>query len=115
MRQLYNFLLGVGFCICLYLLVFQGFAAPVLSPLADLLLRFVAASCIQYLTLRGCRQELFRFLPLMLTFLLAVWGIFLFLTSPSWQNATLSSLLADDVTPLLGCCAAWLLYRKLYR
>jgi len=113
-RQLYNFLLGVGFCICLYLLVFQGFAAPVLPPLLDFILRFVAAACIQYLSLRIARQELVRFLPLMLTFLLAVWGIFLFLTSPSWQNATLGSLLADYVTPLLGCCSAWLVHRKLY-
>lgn len=114
-RQLYNLLLGFGFGICLYLLVFQGFAAPALPPLLDGVLRFVSAGCIQFLALRIGKHDLIRMVPFGLAFLLAVWGFFLFLTSPSWQNATFGDLFADYMTPLFGCLAACLLHRRLYR
>lgn len=115
MRQLYTFLLGAGFCVCLYLVVFQGFAAPSLPTLWDALLRFSAAICIQLLLIRTGKSGLVRIAPLALALLAAVWGFFLFLTSPSWQGATFGAFLADYITPMLGCGAAWLLYRRLYR
>lgn len=112
MRQLYAFSLGLGFGICLYLVVFQGFAAPALSTGADALLRLGAGVCIQLLAIRLRGYYLLRFSPLALTSLLAVWGFFLFLTSPSWQGATLGMYLADYLTPVLGCMSALLLYFK---
>lgn len=114
MRQFCNFLLGLIFCICLCLLIFQGFALPSLSALANALLRILAAVCIQLLLLRTGKKELLRHAPLLLSLLLVVWGFFLFLTSPDWQGATLGIVLADYVTPMLGCGTAWIVYRKLY-
>lgn len=113
-RQFCNFLLGLIFSICLCLLIFQGFVLPSLSALANALLRILAAVCIQLLLMRTGRKEILRYTPLILSMLLAVWGFFLFLTSPDWQGATLLHLLADYVTPILGCSAAWVAYRKLY-
>ena len=112
MRQLYAFSLGLGFGICLYLVAFQGFAAPVLSTPVDALLRFCAALCIQLLAIRIRRYYLLRFAPIVLAALLAIWGFFLFLTSPSWQSATLGMYAADYLTPVLGCLCGLLLYFK---
>ena len=114
MRQVYMVFLGFGFCICLYLVVFQGFAAPHLPTAVDALLRFCGALCVQLLALRLRRYYLLRNAPLFLAFLAAVWGLFLFLTSPSWAGATFGLFLADYVTPVLGCIAALLLHRKRY-
>lgn len=105
-------LLGFGFCICLYLVAFQGFAAPALPTALDALLRFCAALCIQLLAMRIRRYPMLHAAPFFLAFFLAVWGFFLFLTSPSWQGATFVHFLADYGTPLAGCAIAWLLRRK---
>lgn len=115
MRQIYMVLLGFGFCICLYLVGFQGFAAPVLPLALDALLRFCAALCIQLLAMRLRRYPMLHVVPSLLAFFLTVWGFFLFLTSPSWQSATFGHFLADYATPLLGCGFAWLFHRRLHR
>ena len=114
MRQFCNFLLMSILGICMYLMVFEGFAAPEIPTLGDALLRFLAALCLQLLTLRLGRKEVLRFAPMAAAFLLAVWGFFLFLTSPSWQGAVFSTAMADYLTPVCGCVTGWLIHRKLY-
>jgi hypothetical protein len=114
MRQFCNFLLAVILGISVYLILFDGFAAPEIPTLGDALLRFLAALCLQLLTLRTGRKEIVRFGPMVLTFFMAVWGFFLFLTSPSWQGTVLSAALADYLTPVCGCVTGWLIHRKLY-
>lgn len=112
MKKLINFLLGVVFTVCMFLLTMQGFAAPTLPGFADLLLRIAAALCIQLLLLRISKKLWLRILPLALTALLAVWGFFLLLTSPSWVHATVWGFLADYVSPVIGCIAAAGIHRK---
>jgi len=113
MRRFWNFLLGLGTGVCLFFLIFQGFAAPSLPVWADVLLRFLAALCLQWLLLRTGKTVWIRTLPLGSAALLAVWGFFLFLTSPSWQSATLWHFLADYGTPLAGCVFAGILCGKI--
>lgn len=73
----------------------------------SLLLRVVPALCLQTLLCRVGRYEVVKVLPLVLTGLLALWGTYLYCTSPSWVNAELSDLLADYCSPFLGCGAAY--------
>lgn len=114
MRQVYMVVLGFSFCVCLYLVAFQGFAAPNLPTAVDALLRFCGGVCIQLMALRLRRYYLLRKAPLFLGCVLAVWGLFLFLTSPSWQGSTFGLFLSHYGTPVLGCAAALLLHRKRY-
>ena len=114
MRQFCNFLLAVILGVSVYLMAFEGFTAPEIPTLGDALLRFLAALCLQLLTLRTGRKEIVRFAPIVLSFFLAVWGFFLFLTSPSWQGVVLGAALADYLMPVVGCTVGWLIHRKLY-
>ncbi len=97
----------------LIVLFLQGFGLPPISPLIDLLLRIIAAGSIQLFFLLSLPKNQLRFLPLLLSALLAVWGCWLFCTSPSWQNATLPDLLADYCSPAFACGVTVLLGRKL--
>ena len=114
MRQFCNFLLAVILGVSVYLMAFEGFTAPEIPTAGDAILRFLAALCLQLLTLRTGRKELVRFAPIILSFFMVVWGFFLFLTSPSWQGSVFSAALAEYLMPILGCTAAWLIHRKLY-
>lgn len=114
MRQFCNVLLMVILGICVYLMAFQGFAAPEIPTLGDALLRFLASLCLQLLTLRMGRKEIVCYGPMAAAFLIAVWGFFLFLTSPSWQGTVFGAALADYLTPICGCVTGWLIHRKLY-
>ena len=114
MRQFCNVLLMVILGICVYLMAFQGFAAPEIPTLGDALLRFLASLCLQLLTLRMGRKEIVRYGPMAAAFLIAVWGFFLFLTSPSWQGTVFGAALADYLRPICGCVTGWLIHRKLY-
>ena len=113
-RQFCNFLLMANLGICMYLMVFEGFAAPEIPTLGDALLRFLAALCLQLLTLRLGRKEILRFAPLSAAFLIAVWGFFLLLTSPSWRHATFGGFLADYVSPAAMCWTVWGIHRRYY-
>ena len=114
MRQFCNILLTAILGVCIYLMAFEGLTAPEIPTLGDALLRFLAAICLQLLTLRIGKREILRFAPMAVGFLMAVFGFFLFLTSPSWQGSVFSTTLADFLMPVLGCITAWLIHRKLY-
>ena len=69
-----------------------------------LLLRVIPAVSAQLLL---CRWEKCKALPLVLTGLFALWGVYLFCTSPAWRYATVTGLFADYISPFLGCIAAY--------
>lgn len=115
MKSFFNCLLCLIFCVCLFLLVFQGFAFAALPALGDFCLRLLAAASGQWLVCRIGRNGLHRMLPVVLTSFFAVWGFFLMLTSPSWQHATFGGFLADYVTPAAVCWTVWGLYRTYYK
>jgi len=81
------------------------------SGMMALALRVVPALCLQVLLCRVGKYEVVKVLPLVLTGLLALWGTYLYCTSPSWVNAELSDLLADYCSPFLGCGAAYAIDR----
>lgn len=112
MRTLFNLFLGAIFLVCLVLLWFQGFVFPALSPILSLLLRCLAASSFQWLVCRTALRRYTRVIPMLLCSILCIWGFFLFLTSPSWQNATFSDFLFDYAAPTLSC---GLVYSLWYR
>ena len=114
MKFLVNGLLFLIFGICAWLLVFQDYAAPTLSPLGNFFLRFLVAVTGQWLVCRIARTGFRQMLPVICTSFFAVWGFFLMLTSPSWRHATFGRFLADYVTPTAGCWGVWLLYHRYY-
>ena len=119
MRIVWNILLGIFSVLCIAALLLQGFALPAFSPALLLLLRFGGAFFAQWLFFRASQKKWVRFLPLFLTTVASVWGFFLFLTSPSWQNATFGHFVADYFSLFLSCIAffflRWLLPRLLPR
>ena len=73
-----------------------------------LILRMIPAIAVQALVGRVCKSNIIRAIPALLTGALAVWGTYLFFTSPHWSNATAGDLLRDYVSPFIGCIAVLL-------
>lgn len=109
MKIVWNILLGIFSVLCIVVLVLQGFGLPSLSRAALLWLRIGAAFFAQWLFSRAFQKNWLRALPAGLTSLVAVWGFFLFLTSPSWRNATFGSFMADYASLAISCAAYWFL------
>lgn len=68
-----------------------------------LVLRMIPAVAVQALVCRVCKSNIVRAIPALLTGALAAWGTYLFFTSPYWSNATAGDLIADYVSPFVGC------------
>ena len=73
-----------------------------------LILRMIPAIAVQALVCRICKSSIVRAIPALLTGALAVWGTYLFFTSPHWSSATAGDLIGDYVSPFLGCIAVLL-------
>lgn len=119
MKTVWNVLLGLTAAVCALALLFQGFAFTALSPFLALCLKIVGTLCCQWFFLRISRNKLVQAVPLMVSGILAVWGFFLFLTSPSWIHATFSDFLADYASYAIVCgiviFLSWLLPRLFQR
>lgn len=119
MKILWNVLLGLGAAVSAAALLLQGFAFPALSASSLVLLRIAGGACLQWLFLRLWQRKPVQVIPALAAAVWAVWGFFLYLTSPSWRNATFGGFLADYTAYLGGCllvCAlAWLLPRLIPR
>ena len=102
-----NILLGLAAAAASALLLLQGFVLPDLAPWIDVLLRIGSAFFAQWLFFRACQKKVLKFLPLLIAALVTVWGYFLYLTSPSWQNATLLHFFSDYASLLLACAGFW--------
>ncbi len=105
--RIWNIPLLLGFLISLVLL-FWPFAYW--NSTASMVLRIIPAVCIQLLLCRNAQTRLTRLLPLLLTAVGALWGLYLFFTSPHW-TCTFGEYLADYATPAFGCAAAGWIYR----
>lgn len=75
-----------------------------------LILRIIPAIAVQALVCRVCRSNIVRAIPALLTGAFAAWGTYLFFTSPHWINATAGDLIADYVSPFIGCIIVLLAY-----
>ena len=119
MKILWNILLGILSAACIAALVLQGFLLPALPPIALLGLRIGGAFFAQWLFYRCFQKNWLKSLPLLLTSMFTVWGYFLYLTSPSWLNATFAGFLSDYASLALSCCGflflRWSLPRLLPR
>lgn len=115
MRIVWNVLLGLAAVASAMVLLFQSFAFPTITPDACLALRIAGSVCCQWFFLRITDKKALQAIPLYIAGAFAVWGFFLYLTSPSWLGATFSALISDYVIYAIGClfvCAmAWLLPR----
>ena len=107
MDILWNVLLGICTVLSGATLLLQGFVLPDLTPRIDVLLRIGAAFFAQWLFFRACQKKALKFLPILIAALVTVWGYFLYLTSPSWRNATFGHFLGDYASFFLACAAFW--------
>ena len=97
-----NILCGVGILLPLILL-FWPMPYNMWSPMVSTLLRVIPAISAQVLFCGFRKNAWLQILPLVLTGFLAGWGTFLYFTSESWVDATFMGLLADYVSPFIGC------------
>ena len=105
MKKITNTLLVFAVIIPLVLL-FWPFATW--HGIMALILRIVPAIAVQALVCRISKSNIVRAIPALLTGALAVWGTYLFFTSPHWSNATAGDLIADYASHFIGCIAVLL-------
>lgn len=72
-----------------------------------LILRIIPSFAVQLLFCRVGKFKVIKAIPFLLTGVLAIWGTYLYFTSPHWVNATFwGSLIADYVSPFICCSIA---------
>ena len=77
------------------------------NDVMQLLLRVIPAFAMQVLMFRKGKWGIVKWIPVMLTGVLAGWGTYLYFTSGHWIHATFwGSLVADYVLPFLSCLVA---------
>ena len=54
---------------------------------------------------RTGKHVIVEFIPVFATGALALWGTYLYFTSPHWANAAVGGLIADYVSPFICCFA----------
>ena len=69
----------------------------------SVILRVIPSVAVQLLFCRMWKPNIVKTIPALLTGAFAVWGTYLFFTSPHWSNATVGSLIADYVSPFICC------------
>ena len=105
-----NLWCGLGIVIPLAFLLWPmpyGIRHPVIAAI----LRMIPAVSIQILFLRNCKFWWIRIVPLALTGLLACWGTLLFFTSEAWTDSTFRGLVADYISPVIGCAIIWEIFK----
>ena len=73
----------------------------------SLILRVILSLAVQVLLYRVGKWNIIKVLPILIAGAFAMWGTYLYFTSPHWSNATFwSSLIADYVSPFISCLVA---------
>ena len=73
----------------------------------SLILRVILSLAVQVLLYRVGKWNIIKVLPILIAGAFAVWGTYLYFTSPHWSNATFwGSLIADYVSPFISCLVA---------
>ena len=74
------------------------------NDLMSVILRVIPSFAVQVLVLRVGKWNIIKALPILITGIFAVWGTYLYFTSPHWSNATFwGSLIADYASPFISC------------
>jgi len=107
-KTVYTTVLILALMCMLYMLFFQGFGFPSISPVLDAILRILSGLSLQLLVFCTARRTWVRLLPLILSVLAALWGGWLFACSDSWHTATFGTYFADYCTAAIGCVAVWI-------
>ncbi len=106
-NRIWNIPLFFGFLISMVLL-FWPFACW--STASGVILRIIPAACVQLLLCRNAQHKLTVLFPLLLTGVGALWGLYLFHTSPDW-TCSFGEYFADYATPAVSCSIVCWLYR----
>ena len=96
-------ILPLTFTILPLVLLFWPFAQW--NSAMSLILRVIPSISAQILLYRTGKHGWIKTVPVVVTGALALWGTYLYFTSSHWQNATVTGLLIDYVSPFI-CCAA---------
>ncbi len=75
----------------------------------SVILRIIPSVAVQVLLCRICKLNLVKAIPIFLTGVLATWGIYLYLTSPHWSNATVGDFIMDYVSPFICCVVTFII------
>lgn len=106
-KRIWNIPLLFGFLIPMVML-FWPFGYW--GNLASLVLRVVPSVCIQLLFCRSAHTKLIGLLPLLLTAAGALWGLWLFCSSPDWA-CTFGQYLSDYASPAISCAMIHWIYQ----
>lgn len=106
-RTVVNISASAVLLIALFVLFFQGFAFPSISRAVGIVLRLLVGAAVQLLFFANFRRLWLRLLPVVAVFALAIWGGWLYFTSPSWINAELVDWLGDYCSFFFGCLPMW--------
>lgn len=99
--------LGIFFT-SLYILVFQGFGFPAISPFWNAALRMIAAGSIQSFFLGTKWPKLLQCLPLFVSGCLAFWACWMYLTA--WSNTGFLTLMFEFLSPALTCSGVFMFH-----
>ena len=115
MKTVWNVFLGITAAASAAVLLLQSFALTALSPSMILWLKILGTLCCQWFFLRITRNKLLQAVPTIAAGIVAIWGFFLYLTSPSWLHATFDKFVTVYALYLLICLGVllmkWLLPR----
>jgi hypothetical protein len=100
MKKTINALLVIA-VIAPVVLLFWPFA--MWDDVMSVILRVIPSAAVQLLCCRMFKSNIVKAIPAFLTGAFAAWGTYLFFTSPHWSNATAGDLIADYVSPFIGC------------
>ena len=74
----------------------------------SLILRIIPSLSVQILFCRLAKHKAIEAIPFLLTGAFALWATDLYMTSPSWSNASFLSYVADCLSPFFCCLAMYL-------
>ena len=103
--------INIGFIVAVIVsiaLLFWPFA--MWNDVMSVILRVIPSAAVQLLFCRMCKSNGVKTIPVLLTGAFAIWGTYLFITSPHWSNATVGSLIADYVSPFICCIFVFVAY-----
>lgn len=93
-------------------LLLSGFILPLVLLLwpfaywadwASLVFRVISALSVQALLCRIGKYPVIKAVPLIISGGIALWGTYLYFTSPHWSNATPGMLVSDYVSMFIAC------------
>jgi len=74
----------------------------------SLILRIIPSLFVQILFCRLAKHKAIEAIPFLLTGAFALWATDLYMTSPSWSNASFWSYVSDCLSPFFCCLAMYL-------